>query len=92
MSMPLIEKIDQISYYGPCIWNMRTSKGKIVYAKYDRGTLTCRYDNQFNGLQFFMKKFAGQHTPRTLSTEEMLLSTKFKLDHGQFITTEKAVG
>lgn len=88
MSMPLIERIELLQNK-PLVWCLRTSKGKIIYVRYDRGTLTCRYDNQFNGQQFFMKTWGRmQQPPTTLSLDEMLKATKFKINHDSYIPTK----
>lgn len=78
--MPLLEHIEQKSLMGRQVWILRTTKGKIIFAKYFRGELTCRYDNEFSGVQFFISKWP-RNAPQVLTTQEMLKVSKFKLEH-----------
>lgn len=81
MSMPLVERIEQIQSVGPTfVWTLRTIKGKIIYVKYHKGALTCRYDNEFSGKMIMQKAFK-KNAPSSLSTLEMLRHTQFMLDH-----------
>lgn len=85
MSMPLIQSIRYVSSIGPVrSWVLRTDKGKIVYVKYARGTLTCRYDNEFTGKEFFQRKYIS-HPPSSLTTDEMLHATRFKLNNDDYL-------
>ena len=78
MSMPLIERVDQTGFHNPCTWTLRTTKGKVVYVRYARRELTCRYDNEYNGRQFFVKLL---NAVDKMDTEDMFKITKFKVDH-----------
>ena len=89
LSMPLILRIEQMQFNGPCLWMIKNIKNQTIFVKYNRGELVCRKDNQFNGEQFFVNKSKDKFPTRSIDTQEMLRLTKFKLDHSQFLTPKE---
>lgn len=85
VSMPLITKIEQIQFQGPCLWMIENIKKEIIFVRYNRGELVCRKDNQFNGQQFFVNKSKDKFPPRSIDLNQMLKLTRFKLNHEQFL-------
>lgn len=86
MSMPLIEKIEQTMFMGPCTWTLRTDKGKIIHVRYKLGDLSCRFDNAFTGDKFFTQTKPG-HQPVNITTQEMLDRCGFRLVHDAYLPT-----
>jgi len=80
MSMPLLISIEQTSKEFPCSWILKTSKKKTVYVRYINGKLSCRYDSEFTGKEFYSHRQLLR-APTSINTDQMLALTKFKLEH-----------
>jgi hypothetical protein len=88
MSMPVIRRISNLS--GEAVfseWILWTSKNRIIYVKYDKGELSCRYDNRNNKDRFFYVK-SNKDKSSTMTTEEMLRRTRFKLNNDPQMSPE----
>lgn len=82
--MPLIEKVDE---QGNNSWLLRTTKGKIIYIKYSKGELSCRYDKENTGKMFYNHKIKLR-APTDITTLQMISMTRFKMDHSLYFPTK----
>lgn len=87
VSMPLITRIEQMQFNGPCLWMVKNIKNQTIFVRYNKGELVCRKDNQFNGEQFFVNKSKDRFPPKSIDLQQMLKLTRFKLAHDQFLNS-----
>ena len=86
--MPVIRRISNLSGdSGFSEWIVWTSKNKIIYVKYDKGELSCRYDSRSNKDRFFFIK-SPKDKSSYMSTEEMLRKTRFKMNNDPQMSPE----
>jgi hypothetical protein len=83
MSMPLLDSILVTSKERPTEWVLRTSKGRIIFGKFQNGKLTLRYDSKYAGPFLFDKEIKNKKLQSSMSTLEMLRIANFRLEHDE---------
>lgn len=89
--MPLLDMIMVTSKERPSEWTLRTSKGRIIYVKFQNGKLSCRYDSRYTGTPLFNKDIKKKPLSSYMTTAEMLNITKFKLNHDEDYNSRELV-